>query len=549
MMSQLPHLLQRANKITQAQALHAMAAMNTQKADACTALLTLDDISPQKLVTMISELFSLTIIQLDSFDYISCCQRLGVSDLVCRHSALPLHIDSHQLTLAISDPSIAEIEQDFRFATGLKVKLVLCQIHILMEAIHHLYGDKFSGERFGFKAISDQELEQLVETTEEESADHEALYQDTSPISQYIHQVLLDAVRKRASDIHFEPYENWFRVRFRCDGLLIERQQPPHHLSNRLIARLKILAKLDIAERRLPQDGRITLAIASSKAIDIRVSTLPTIWGEKVVLRLLDNRKTSFDLEHLGYSPSQSEHYRRALAKPQGMILITGPTGSGKTLSLYSGLNILNQSEVNIATAEDPVEMHVSGINQVQIQPQIGFHFAQALRAFLRQDPDVVMVGEIRDRETAEIAAKAAQTGHLVLSTLHTNSAAEAILRLQNLGIEPFNIAASLSLIVAQRLVRRLCPHCKRPDSEKIQEFKADPLGCSSCHQGYSGRIGLFEILTVTPEISEAIAARAPTHHIESLAIEQGMQTLRQSGIEKLTQGVTSQTELQRVLL
>ncbi|MDA0117260.1 type IV-A pilus assembly ATPase PilB [Vibrio sp. T11.5] len=552
MTSQLPLLLQKANKINQEQALHVLKTMSERKTDAYTALLSLEQLSPKKLTTILSELFNLPIIKLDSYDYFLCCQHLGLGDLVRRHSALPITIDNEQLTLAVIDPSIAEPEQDFRFATGMKINLVLCDARTITHAIHNLYGDTESEKWNDFKELTPQQLEQLVELPAEETVDHEALYQDTSPISRYIHQVLLDAIRKRASDIHFEPYKDWFRIRFRCDGLLIEMQQPPNHLSHRLTARLKILAKLDVSERRLPQDGRITLAVSPSKNIDIRVSTLPTIWGEKAVLRLLDKRITSLQLDHLGYNPSQSACYRHALAKPQGMILITGPTGCGKTLSLYSGLNILNQKDINIATAEDPVEIHLSGINQVQIQPKIGFGFAQALRAFLRQDPDVVMVGEIRDYETADIATKASQTGHLVLSTLHTNSASEAVLRMQNMGVKPFNIAAALSLIIAQRLVRRLCPQCKRASLTSIasqdQVFEANPEGCHYCNQGYAGRIGLFEILPVTPQMAEMIAAGATPHQIEKLAMKQGMQTLQQSGLEKLTQGLTSQTELQRVL-
>ncbi len=547
-MSELPFLLKKANKISEEQALQAISATETQQIEAYSALLEISDLTSKQLTAAISELYALPILSLDNFDYRTCCEQLGIGDLIRSHTALPLEIERQYLTLALADPSISEIEQEFRFATGLAIKLVLAELPTLARAINNLYGAQSASESLGYKEVSVLDLEQLVEAEEHELIDSEELNQDSSPISRYIQQILLDAVRKQASDIHFEPHESWFRVRFRCDGLLVEVQRPPQHLCQRLTARLKILAKLDIAERRLPQDGRITLNVTQTDSIDIRVSTLPTIWGEKIVLRLLDNRMTSFDLSSLGYNHIQSESYRQALTKPQGLILITGPTGSGKTLSLYSGLNIINQNEINIATAEDPVEIHLTGINQVQIQPQIGFGFAQALRAFLRQDPDVVMVGEIRDRETAEIATKAAQTGHLVLSTLHTNSAAEAILRLQNMGIEAFNLAASLSLIIAQRLIRCLCPQCKRPTKVQTGQYEASSEGCQDCNQGYSGRTGIYEVLTVTPEIAQAINDGATANQIEDLAIQQGMQTLPHSGLEKLAQGLTSKKELQRVL-
>ena len=338
---------------------------------------------------------------------------------------------------------------------------------------------------------------------------------------------------------------------------MVETQQPASHLSRRLSARLKILAKLDISERRLPQDGRIKLRLNQDNALDLRVSSLPTLWGEKIVLRLLDSSAANLDIDTLGYNSEQKQLYLNALKKPQGMILMTGPTGSGKTVSLYTGLRILNTSEVNISTAEDPVEINLSGINQVQVKPKIGFGFAEALRSFLRQDPDVVMVGEIRDLETAEIAVKAAQTGHLVLSTLHTNSAAETVVRLTNMGIEAFNLASSLSLIIAQRLARRLCEHCRQPDtntplhleiSAEDRIYRANPKGCSECTGGYSGRVGIYEVMEFNSDLSEALIKGASINQIEQLAQKNGMQNLHNSGIEKLKQGITSYRELQRVL-
>ncbi|MCL4164251.1 UNVERIFIED_CONTAM: hypothetical protein GTU68_020682, partial [Idotea baltica] len=362
--------------------------------------------------------------------------------------------------------------------------------------------------------------------------------QDDSPVSRFINQILVDAARKGASDIHFEPYEENYRVRLRCDGILVEIQQPASHLSRRLSARLKILAKLDIAERRLPQDGRIKLRLNDELAIDMRVSTLPTLWGEKIVLRLLDSSAANLDIDKLGYSEDQKALYLNALKRPQGMILMTGPTGSGKTVSLYTGLRVLNTTERNISTAEDPVEINLCGINQVQVTPKIGFGFAEALRSFLRQDPDVVMVGEIRDLETAEIAIKASQTGHLVLSTLHTNSAAETVTRLSHMGIEPFNLASSLSLIIAQRLARRLCDHCKAATSQ----------GCNECNQGYSGRVGIYEVMPFSDQLKNSLIDKPNALAIENLARREGMRTLQESGLDKLLEGTTSYQELQRVL-
>ncbi|MCX8860269.1 ATPase, T2SS/T4P/T4SS family, partial [Vibrio parahaemolyticus] len=396
------------------------------------ALLSSGFFQSHELTEHLSSIFGLSCTSLSQYEYSSLCQKLGLRDLITRHNALPLNRTSSTLILAVADPTNLQAEDDFRFATGLQVELVLADFKELTAAIRRLYGRALGQEKSGLKEINQDELAGLVDIGEDEIENIEDLSQDESPVSRYINQILLDAVRKGASDIHFEPYENMYRVRLRCDGILIEIQQPPSHLSRRLSARIKILSKLDIAERRLPQDGRIKLKLNQDTAIDMRVSTLPTLFGEKIVLRLLDSSSAALDINKLGYSDHQKQLYLEALRRPQGMILMTGPTGSGKTVSLYTGLSILNKTEINISTAEDPVEINLPGINQVQVQPKIGFGFAEALRSFLRQDPDVVMVGEIRDLDTAEIAIKASQTGHLVLSTLHTNSAAETIIRLSN---------------------------------------------------------------------------------------------------------------------
>ncbi|XNO32392.1 type IV-A pilus assembly ATPase PilB [Vibrio alginolyticus] len=523
------------------------------------ALLSSGLFTSSELAEHLSSLFGLNQPELSQYEYASLCQQLGLRELITRHNALPLQRTSSTLLLAVADPTNQQAEDDFRFATGLQVELVLGEFSQLSAAIRRLYGRLLSHEKSGLKEINQEELANLVDVGADEIDNIEDLSQDESPVSRYINQILLDAVRKGASDIHFEPYEKMYRVRLRCDGILIETQQPPSHLSRRLSARIKILSKLDIAERRLPQDGRIKLKLNQDTAIDMRVSTLPTLFGEKIVLRLLDSSSASLDIDKLGYSEQQKQLYLDALRRPQGMILMTGPTGSGKTVSLYTGLSILNKPEINISTAEDPVEINLSGINQVQVQPKIGFGFAEALRSFLRQDPDVVMVGEIRDLDTAEIAIKASQTGHLVLSTLHTNSAAETVIRLSNMGVESFNLASSLSLIIAQRLARKLCSHCKQSQELTVQLqhlgiqasdniFKANPDGCNECTHGYSGRTGIYEVMRFDEFLSEALIKGASVHELEKLAIANGMSTLQMSGIEKLKQGITSFSELQRVL-
>jgi type IV pilus assembly protein PilB len=523
------------------------------------ALLSSGLFTSSELAEHLSSLFGLNLPELSQYEYASLCQQLGLRELITRHNALPLQRTPSTLLLAVADPTNQQAEDDFRFATSLQIELVLADFRQLSAAIRRLYGRSLSHEKSGLKEINQEELANLVDVGADEIDNIEDLSQDESPVSRYINQILLDAVRKGASDIHFEPYEKMYRVRLRCDGILIETQQPPSHLSRRLSARIKILSKLDIAERRLPQDGRIKLKLNQDTAIDMRVSTLPTLFGEKIVLRLLDSSSASLDIDKLGYSEQQKQLYLDALRRPQGMILMTGPTGSGKTVSLYTGLSILNKPEINISTAEDPVEINLSGINQVQVQPKIGFGFAEALRSFLRQDPDVVMVGEIRDLDTAEIAIKASQTGHLVLSTLHTNSAAETVIRLSNMGVESFNLASSLSLIIAQRLARKLCSHCKQSQEFTVQLqhlgiqasdniFKANPDGCNECTHGYSGRTGIYEVMRFDELLSETLIKGASVHELEKLAIANGMSTLQMSGIEKLKQGITSFSELQRVL-
>ncbi|MDE1235090.1 type IV-A pilus assembly ATPase PilB [Vibrio aestuarianus] len=560
MLTNLPAVLRQANLISLAQEQAVVEHIEASGDNVPEALLALGLFHHYDLTEHLSSIFGLPDTDLTSYDYHTLCQQLGLRELITRYQALPILSKGQTLTIAVSDPTHLQVEDDFRFATGCKIELVLADYKTLQAAIRRLYGRTMHGSSSTAREINQDQLASLVQLAEDEIQSVEDLSQDNSPVSRFINQILFDAIRKGASDIHFEPYETLYRVRLRCDGILVETQQPASHLGRRLAARIKILSKLDIAERRLPQDGRIKLRLNQDTAIDMRVSTLPTLWGEKIVLRLLDSGASHLDIDKLGYNDKQKQLYLQALKRPQGMILMTGPTGSGKTVSLYAGLRLLNTADVNISTAEDPVEINLSGINQVQVQPKIGFGFAQALRSFLRQDPDIVMVGEIRDIETAEMAVKAAQTGHLVLSTLHTNSAAETVIRLSNMGIEAFNLASSLSLIIAQRLARRLCPHCKKATyatpslqrqfnlSEQNVIYDANPNGCNECTNGYTGRVGIYEMMEFTPQLTEAIMQKASILQIEQLAKDNGMQTLQESGIEKLKLGVTSVKELQRVL-
>ena len=560
MHTNLASILRQAGLISLAQASTIIELIKTKTHTVPSALLAQGVFSSDELVHHLSRIFGLEIVNVTQSNYTVACKQLGLRELILQYQALPISNDNNSIRLAVSDPSISHIEDDFRFTSGKQIEIVLADQEQIQAAIRRVYGCPLSTNDTQYKEITQDELASLVDITSDELKLTEDLSKDDAPVTRFINQILIEAVRKGASDIHFEPYEESYRVRFRCDGILIENSTASFHLSRRLSARLKIMAKLDISERRLPQDGRIKLKLNNDTAIDMRVSSLPTLWGEKVVLRLLDSKAAHLDIDKLGYSLQQKELYLAALNRPQGMILMTGPTGSGKTVSLYSGLNILNTTEKNISTAEDPVEINLTGINQVQINPKIGFTFSHALRSFLRQDPDVVMVGEIRDLETAEIAIKAAQTGHLVLSTLHTNSAAESVVRLANMGIEQFNLASSLSLIIAQRLVRKLCPYCKSIDplnsdirkkyGIKLESilFKAHQNGCNKCTHGYLGRIGIYEVMPFSKELSSAILKKASANEIEQLAIKQGMDNLTTSGIHRLEDGTTSLQELTRVL-
>ena len=500
--------------------------------------------------------YGIPLLDNESFDFDNIPEKFINEKLIEKHHVLPVYVQNKTLYIAMSDPTNIAALEDFGFSFGMHTEALLIEETILNKTIESILEDDVSslGDMGDIDDIEVDDTDSRLD--ESQNAD------DDTPIVKYINSVLIDAVKKGASDLHFEPYEKKFRIRFRIDGILKEVASPPVNLANRFSARLKVMSKLDIAERRLPQDGRIKLKISNKRNIDLRVSTLPTMWGEKIVMRILDSSAAALNIDKLGYTDEQKEKYLAALAKPQGMILITGPTGSGKTVSLYTGLNILNTVERNISTAEDPVEINLTGVNQVQINNKAGLTFASALRSFLRQDPDIVMVGEIRDLETAEIGIKAAQTGHLVLSTLHTNSAAETLTRLLNMGVPAFNIASSVSLIIAQRLGRRLCDQCKAPlqipDSElesigftneqlAQKSHLCQPVGCDKCTDGYKGRVGIYEVMEMSDELGRIILDNGNAMQIADAAINEGMHTLRQSAIKQALNGVTSLQEVTRI--
>ncbi|MDP2562036.1 type IV-A pilus assembly ATPase PilB [Psychrobium sp. 1_MG-2023] len=505
--------------------------------------------------------FSIPLLDINNFDVAQLPSDLLNEKRILKHQALPLYTRGNRLYVAIGDPTNINALEEFQFNAGMRTEPILVAEDQLSKVINTLFESDSSAlslDDFDEDELSAIDVDDQSPATNQDSD----LDTDDQPIVIYINKLLMDAIRKGASDLHFEPYEKNYRVRFRIDGILHEMGSPPAYLASRLAARLKVMSKMDIAEKRVPQDGRIKLKISSKKSIDFRVSSLPTLFGEKIVLRILDSSIAMMGIEVLGYEPEQRALYEENLKRPQGMILVTGPTGSGKTVSLYTGLNILNTPERNISTAEDPVEINLSGVNQVHINSKAGLDFASALRAFLRQDPDVVMVGEIRDLETAEIAIKAAQTGHLVLSTLHTNSAAETITRLVNMGVPGYNIASSVSLIIAQRLARRLCEHCKQseqlPEAElvklgfKAEEIAAQPhfyhaVGCDKCSGGYKGRVGIYEVMPMSEQIGKTIMEGGNSLQIAEIATDEGVNSLRRSALLKALQGVTSLAEVNRV--
>ncbi len=516
-------------------------------------------VSSRALVELASEQFGIAYLDLNALDKDNQPKDLISEKLVRQHRVLPLSRRGNKLFIGISDPTNHQAITDVQFSTGLTTEAILVEDDKLGAAIDKFF-DSPDG---GLGDIGDIDLGDIdVEASNDEKPINDGSQDaDDAPVVRFVNKMLLDAIKAGSSDLHFEPYEKSYRVRFRTDGILHEVARPPIQLAPRISARLKVMASLDISERRKPQDGRIKMRISKTKSIDFRVSTCPTLWGEKIVMRILDSSSAQMGIDALGYEESQKELYLAALKQPQGMILVTGPTGSGKTVSLYTGLNILNTVDVNISTAEDPVEINLEGINQVNVNPKQGMDFTAALKSFLRQDPDIIMVGEIRDLDTASIAVKAAQTGHMVMSTLHTNSAAETLTRLRNMGVPSFNIATSVNLIIAQRLARKLCSSCKKevviprealleegfPD-DKIGTFKIyGPVGCENCNGGYKGRVGIYEVVKNTPALQRIIMEEGNSIDIANQMRKDGFNDLRTSALVKAMQGVTSLEEVNRV--
>lgn len=507
-----------------------------------------------------SRQFGVPLIDLEALDTTQLPLRSVPENLLRKHLVLPLYLRGRKLFVAVSDPSALQALDDIRFGTGLNTSAVVAE----HDKIVRILDKALEGQQINIGDEIDEDLANLEISSDDDQgaqAASEADVQD-APVVKFVNKVLLDAIQCKASDIHLEPYEFNVRVRFRIDGMLHEVAAPPKGLSDRIIARVKVMSRMDIAERRIPQDGRIKLNISKTRAIDFRVNTCPTLFGEKVVLRILDPSSAKLGIDMLGYEADQKQLYLDALSKPYGMILVTGPTGSGKTVSLYTGLNILNTPDRNISTAEDPAEINMPGVNQVNVNTKVGLTFASALRAFLRQDPDVIMVGEIRDLETAEIAIKAAQTGHLVLSTLHTNDAPQTLTRLANMGVPPYNIASSILLIIAQRLARRLCPNCKAPDNVPREELLREgftpeeidagltifkPVGCDQCTEGYKGRVGVYQVMPISEEMGRIIMRGGTSLDLADQARKEGVRDLRASGLLKVKAGLIGLEELNRV--
>jgi len=488
--------------------------------------------------------------------WVTCSEGVGGDDAIA-------NTPGKRLFVAVGDPTNLQALDEIKFQTTLRIEAVVVEQDKLDARVGRAI-EAVDTTMSSFDEGNDFDLENLEVSAGDEDVGADVTNSDIddAPIVRFVNKVMVDAIKKGASDIHFEPYEKHFRIRLRQDGVLTEIARPPVMLAGRIAARLKVMARLDIAERRIPQDGRIKMKLSKNRAIDFRVNTCPTLFGEKVVCRLLDPSSAQLGIDALGYEEEQKRLYTENLAKPYGMILVTGPTGSGKTVSLYTGLNILNTADRNISTAEDPVEINVAGINQVNVNPKVGLTFAAALRAFLRQDPDIIMVGEIRDLETAEIAIKAAQTGHLVLSTLHTNDAPKTLTRLVDMGVKPYAIASSVSLIIAQRLARRLCTHCRelmdipaealRKEGFSQSEIDAGltifgPKGCSQCTGGYRGRVGIYQVMPVTENIGRIIMEGGNAMQIADAAKRNGVADLRQSALKKVKDGLTSLEEINRV--
>ena len=549
--------------IEQAKALSAQEAASKKKMPFVGYLVENKLADAKKIAQSASEEFGVPLVDIDVIDIEPDVVKLVKEKLIRKHKTIPLYKRGNRLFVAVSDPTNLQALDEIKFHVGMTTEAVLACDDRLTAFIEKNLAD--AGESLSDLVGGDSDLDD-VEFVDEEAAGQDDSGTDSevddTPVVRFVNKVLLDAINKGSSDIHFEPYEKSYRVRFRTDGILAEVASPPLGMSMRLAARIKVMSRMDISERRIPQDGRIKLNLSKNRAIDFRVNTCPTLFGEKIVLRILDPSSAKMGIDALGFEPEQKEILLENLHKPYGMFLVTGPTGSGKTVTLYTGVNILNQPEINISTAEDPVEINLAGVNQVNVNAKVGLDFGSALRAFLRQDPDVILVGEIRDLETAEIAIKAAQTGHMVLSTLHTNDAPQTLTRMVNMGIPPFNIASAVNLIIAQRLARRLCTHCKKPadipkealleegfTEAQIQKgFKIyGPVGCDQCSNGYKGRVGIYQVMPITAEIGKIIMEGGNSLDIAEQAQKEGVNDLRQSGLKKIIDGHTSLEEINRV--
>jgi type IV pilus assembly protein PilB len=561
----LPQRLVLDGLIDEAAMLDAIASARERKTHLVSWLVSHDMASARDIAIAAAQEFGMPILDLDAVAPDLDTVRLVSDKLLAKHRVLPLVKRGKRLHVGVSDPTILHAVDEIKFQTGLAIEAVVVEDDKLQRAVQKAIEQVDTQMPAMAGGDDDFDIENLDVSQSDDAIDTDASRDDVedAPIVRFVNKIMLDAIRKSASDIHFEPYEKYYRIRLRIDGVLREIAQPPVQLATKLAARLKVMSRLDIAERRVPQDGRIKMKLSKNRSIDFRVSSCPTLFGEKIVLRILDASTAMMGIDALGYEPFQKELYLKVLAKPQGMILVTGPTGSGKTVSLYTGLAILNVEDTNISTAEDPAEIVLAGVNQVNVNPKVGLTFASALRAFLRQDPDVIMVGEIRDLETAEIAIKASQTGHLVLSTLHTNDAPQTLTRMIDMGVKPYAIATSVSLIIAQRLARRLCSACKQPfdlpheallregfTEQQIATtgFKVyKHVGCSQCTDGYKGRVGLYEVLPVTENIGRIILEGGSAPHIAAEARKNGVWDLRTAGLKKVMDGLTTLEEVNRV--
>ncbi len=503
-----------------------------------------------------SKKFGIPLFDLDALDIDRSLFKLVSEKLITQHHALPLFKRGNRLFIGLADPTNDQALDEIKFHARTNTETILVEESKLSKAIEIA----LEAQDTRMADLLDEDLDNLQDSGDVDDGASVGDIDD-APIVRFVNKILLDSIKKGTSDIHLEPYEKFFRIRFRNDGILHEIARPPANLATRMVSRIKVMSRMDIAERRIPQDGRIKMALSRTRAIDFRVSSCPTLFGEKVVLRILDPTSTQIGVEQLGFEERQQNLFMEAIHKPYGMILVTGPTGSGKTVSLYTGLNILNTGDKNISTAEDPVEITIPGINQVNMNPKAGMTFAVALRAFLRQDPDIIMVGEIRDLETADIAVKAAQTGHLVLSTLHTNDAPQTLNRLVQMGVPAYNIASSVLLIMAQRLARRLCEYCKKKvhlpkdillqagfeEAELSDLILYEAIGCEHCVKGYKGRVGIYQVMPVTEQINQIILEGGDALQLSKQAEAEGVNDLRKSGLNKVRSGITSLEEIDRV--